>query len=104
VSVRLVFSDSVVLSVSSSIPALNMASDNAGVVNMFLSCSIIRVRVYFYILSVLRSIKLGVFSMLILCLLRNEKYSSQISKAIFYSVEKNLRNCSLPPSGIRREF
>jgi len=42
--VRPVFSDSVVLSVSSSIQARDMASDNAGVVNMFLLCLIIPVR------------------------------------------------------------
>jgi len=50
-SVSPVFSDSVVLSVSSSIPAGNMASDNAGVVNMFLSCLIIpfRTSLFLYI-------------------------------------------------------
>lgn len=63
-----VFSDSVVLSVSSSIEARNMASDNAGVVNMFLLCLIIPVRasLLLYIEFFWCSIKLGVFSMHIL--------------------------------------
>ena len=60
-SVRPVFSDSVVLSVCSSIQARNMASDNAGVVNMFLSCLIMFVRasLFLYILSAFMWYKVG---------------------------------------------